>query len=181
MRHFRVINLWEVDATIVFDQPLPALLPFVPVLRGGNNEATIRKALQQLRAHEELRDMETVLAFFSSLVLDSRLVQQIMRWDMAVLRESPWYQEIIEEGMARGLEQGMVRGELRMLVLSLEQRLGALPADLPDKLAQLTIDQIETLFLHALKVKTLEEFLENLPGKNGNGASHTNGADAVTC
>jgi hypothetical protein len=32
---FRVINLWEVDAEIVFEQSLDTLLPFVPVLKNG--------------------------------------------------------------------------------------------------------------------------------------------------
>lgn len=29
---YRVINLWEVDAELVLQQPLPPLLPFVPIL-----------------------------------------------------------------------------------------------------------------------------------------------------
>jgi predicted transposase YdaD len=45
---FRVINLWEVDAEIVFEQSLDTLLPFVPVLKGGGNEQTVRRALVQL-------------------------------------------------------------------------------------------------------------------------------------
>ena len=39
--------------------------------------------------------------FFATFVLESKLVQQIMRWDMAVLRESPCYQEIVNEGIKK--------------------------------------------------------------------------------
>lgn len=88
---YRVINLWEVDVEIAFQQSIPSLLPFVPILKGGAEESTIQQALQILRANEQLSQLETVLAFFATFVLDSALVQQIMRWDMAVLRESPWY------------------------------------------------------------------------------------------
>ncbi|MEA5608711.1 Rpn family recombination-promoting nuclease/putative transposase [Nodularia spumigena] len=102
IQDYRVINLWEVDVSIAFEQPLPSLLPFVPILKGGENESTIREALQILRADEQLNQLETVLAFFATFVLDSALVQEIMRWDMAVLRESPWYKEIEQ----RGVEQG---------------------------------------------------------------------------
>jgi predicted transposase YdaD len=49
---------------------------------------------------EQLSQLETVLAFFATFVLDSALVQQIMRWDITVLRESPWYQQILREGEA---------------------------------------------------------------------------------
>ncbi|MDF5728953.1 MAG: Rpn family recombination-promoting nuclease/putative transposase [Rhizonema sp. PD38] len=110
---YRVINLWEVNVNIVFEQPLPSLLPFVPILQGGDNESTIREALRILRGDEQLNQLETVLAFFATFVLESALVQEIMRWDMAVLRKSPWYQEIEQRGVERGLRMGEERG-LRM-------------------------------------------------------------------
>jgi predicted transposase YdaD len=67
---------------------LPSLLPFVPVLKGGGEEAIVQQAVQLLRADEQLSQLEPLLAFFASFVLSTRLVQQIMRWDMAVLQES---------------------------------------------------------------------------------------------
>ncbi|MBD2201250.1 Rpn family recombination-promoting nuclease/putative transposase [Calothrix sp. FACHB-1219] len=102
IQDYRVINLWEVDVNIAFEQPLPSLLPFVPILKGGENESIIREALRILRDDEQLNQLETVLAFFATFVLESALVQEIMRWDMAVLRESPWYQEIEQRGVERG-------------------------------------------------------------------------------
>ncbi len=95
---YRVINLWEVDVNIAFEQPLPSLLPFVPILKGGEDESKIREALRILQADEQLNQLETVLAFFATFVIHSALVQQIMRWDMTVLRESPWYQEFYKKG-----------------------------------------------------------------------------------
>jgi predicted transposase YdaD len=107
---YRVINLWQVEAEVVFQQPLPSLLPFVPVLRGGGEESLVRRALQVLRTDEQLGELEPLLAFFATFVLEIPLVQQIMRWDMAVLRESPWYQEILREGLQQGLQQGIQQG-----------------------------------------------------------------------
>lgn len=57
------------DVNVVFEQPLPSLLPFVPILQGGENESTIGEALQILRADEQLNQLETVLAFFAPFVL----------------------------------------------------------------------------------------------------------------
>ncbi len=79
---YRVIHLWEIDVNIPFRQSLPSLLPFVPILKGGDNESTIREALQILRQDEDLNQLETVLAFFATFVLESALVKDIMRWDM---------------------------------------------------------------------------------------------------
>ncbi|MDF5719099.1 MAG: Rpn family recombination-promoting nuclease/putative transposase [Rhizonema sp. PD37] len=123
LQDYRVINLWEVDVNIVFEQPLPSLLPFVPILQGGENESTIREALRILRGDEQLNQLETVLAFFATFVLESALVQEIMRWDMAVLRESPWYQEIEQRGVERGLRMGEERGRREEILSNIEMSL----------------------------------------------------------
>jgi len=67
---YHVINLWEVDVKIALSQPIPSLLPFVPILKGGGEESTVRQALQMLRADEKLSQLETVMAFFATFVLD---------------------------------------------------------------------------------------------------------------
>jgi predicted transposase YdaD len=118
---YHVINLWEVEAELVFQQPLPSLLPFVPILRGGGEESTVRRALQVLRTNQQLNELESLLAFFATFVLETPLVQQIMRWDMAVLRESPWYQEILQQGQQEGMRQGLLIG----IALGLELKFGA--------------------------------------------------------
>lgn len=68
-----------------YSRPSTGLLPFVPVLKGGDDEVAVRRALRALRADERLSELEPLLAFFASFVLETRVVQQIMRWDMAVL------------------------------------------------------------------------------------------------
>ena len=69
----------------------------------------IQQALQELRADEDLRDLEPLLSFFASFVLKLPVVQPIMRWDMAVFRESPWYQEIWKEGLQQGRQKAEVQ------------------------------------------------------------------------
>lgn len=73
-----------VDINIVFNQPLPSLLPFVPILQGGENESTIREALRIFRADEQLNQLETVLAFFATFVLESTLVQVVSNIEMSL-------------------------------------------------------------------------------------------------
>jgi predicted transposase YdaD len=149
-RDDRVINLWEVNVSLVFTQPIPPLLPFVPVLQGGNNEIMVRRALHELRSDEQLHDLESLLAFFASFVLQSQLIQQIMRWDMIVLEESPWYQEIV----SRGQHQERVR----MLLLILEQRFGTVPDQLSDQLAGIDLDSLDELAKQAITLPSLAAF-----------------------
>jgi predicted transposase YdaD len=74
LQEFHVINLWEIDAETVFEQSLDTLLPFVPILKDGGNQQTVKRALVQLQQNEELVELESLLGFFASFVLDTELV-----------------------------------------------------------------------------------------------------------
>jgi predicted transposase YdaD len=167
IQDYRVINLWEVDVNIVFDVPLPSLLPFVPILKGGENESTIREALRMLRADEQLNQLETVLAFFATFVLESALIQEIMRWDMTVLRESPWYQEILREGEAQGEARGEVRGEVRGIIssieTSLEAKFGSDGLELMSLISQISdLEQLKEILRRIVVANTIEDLRDIL-------------------
>ncbi|MGL5035330.1 MAG: Rpn family recombination-promoting nuclease/putative transposase, partial [Microcystaceae cyanobacterium] len=158
---YQVINLWEIDVNIVFQDNIDSLLPFTPILKGGNSETNLRQAVIKLRNNEQLMDLEPLLSFFASFVLEIPLIQQIMRWDMTVLRESPWYQEILKEGLEKGeqqglqqglrqgLQQGLQRGrqqEAENLILrQLGKRLGEIEFSIKQKIQTLSIDKLEML------------------------------------
>ncbi|WP_392483067.1 Rpn family recombination-promoting nuclease/putative transposase [Nostoc sp. C110] len=161
IQDYRVINLWEIDAEIVFQQPLPSLLPFVPILRGGAEVSVMQRALKALRADAQLNQLESLLAFFASFVLETPLVQQMMRWDMAILRESPWYHEIEQRGIQEGAR--------RQLIRVLEQRFGEIPHEVEVRLEGKNVEQLEILMDSALAeltggiaVNSFEEFIKIL-------------------
>ncbi|NET64917.1 MAG: Rpn family recombination-promoting nuclease/putative transposase [Moorea sp. SIO1G6] len=172
---YRVINLWEVDAELVLEQPLPPLFPFVPILKGGGSESKLRSAVQALRADQTLNQLEPLLAFFASFVLEIPLIQQIMRWDMTVLRESPWYQEILQEGLAQGIEQGIQQGIEQGIEQGIQQerrgslerilklRFSEIPVEISVRIQALTLEQLEELMATALTVNSLDEFTQHLP------------------
>lgn len=155
IQEYRVINLWEVDVNIALQLQMPSLLPFVPMLKGGENEPIIREALQILRADEELNKLETVLAFFATFVLDAALVQDIMRWDMAVLRESPWYREIDQ----RGRQEQMLSTIERLL----EAKFGTEGLELMSRVSQITdLDRLQEIICTIAMRSTIEELQESL-------------------
>ncbi|HLP90930.1 MAG TPA: Rpn family recombination-promoting nuclease/putative transposase [Nostocaceae cyanobacterium] len=159
IQDYRVINLWEVDVNIVFDQPLPSLLPFVPILKGGNNEPIIREALRILRTDEQLSQLETVLGFFATFVLDSALVQQIMRWDMIILEQSPWYQEILHKGEERGERKEL----LSSLELMLEMKFGEEGLKLMPLISPITdLQKLREIRLAIKNVSSLDELRQIL-------------------
>lgn len=185
---FKVINLWEVDANLAFTAELAPLLPFTPILKGGGDEATVKKALHLMRAKQDFAELESLLAFFASFALELQVIQRIMRWDMAVIRESPWYHEILQEGvelgMEQGIEQGMEQGieqgieqgrrqELEeMLRHLLEHRFSAFPVDISDQLAELSIEQLRQVVDYSLDAPSLpavEAFCSKLVSSTRNG------------
>ena len=175
---FRVINLWEVEAELVFERSLNTLMPFVPILKGGGEEPVVRRALEVLRQDEQLNQMEPLLAFFASFVMDTELVAQIVRWDMTVLRESPWYQEILQqgeqkgkaEGIAEGIAEGRTEGrteEGRSLVLrQLARRVGTLPASVAAQVQALELPQLEALGEALLDFAQLSDLTDWLQGNS---------------
>jgi predicted transposase YdaD len=147
-----------VEVERVFEQPLPSLLPFVPILKGGGEESQVREALRCLRQEERFNELESLLAFFATFVLESELVQQIMRWDMAVLLESPWYRQILQEGEKIGRKEGRQEGLLEGISTGLELKFGTEGLQLMPEIQAL--DSLETLeaILKAIKtVKTIDE------------------------
>ena len=138
---YRVINLWQVDVSIVFDQSISTLLPFVPVLQGGGDPEVVQRAVQLLRLDESLSELEPLLGFFASFVLDTELVSQILRWDMAVLRESPWYQEIRQEGE----QTGALREAQALILRLLTRRIGDVALALQSQVQALSLAQLEAL------------------------------------
>ncbi|MBR8826542.1 MAG: DUF4351 domain-containing protein [Gomphosphaeria aponina SAG 52.96 = DSM 107014] len=165
---YKVINLWEIDAKIVFEQELTTLLPFVPILKGGGDEMVVRQAVQLLRDNEKLEELEPLLSFFASFVLSIPLVQQIMRWDMVVLRESPWYQEILKEGLTRGekqgIEQGIEQEGIKLVSKLIQRRFGEISPALMLQIQQLKLDKLENLaeeLLDITKIEQVEKWLQD--------------------
>jgi predicted transposase YdaD len=95
----------------------------------------------QLQKNEQLVELESLLGFFASFVLETELVQQIMRWHMTVLRESPWYREIQQEGEQRG----RLEGEQSVILRQLARRIGNVSSDQQAQVKSLSIYQLEVL------------------------------------
>ncbi|BDA74883.1 hypothetical protein RIVM261_084920 [Rivularia sp. IAM M-261] len=162
---YRVINLWEVDVQLAF-QKVSSLIPFAPILKNGDNEETIQQALRVMRADEKLSELETVLGFFATFVLDSAIVQSIMGWNMAILQESPWYQqfgkECEERGEQRGEERGKVIGEQRGIIsaieLGLDLKFGAEGLELMQPVSQIAdLEKLKTIKNAIKNAQSLDE------------------------
>ncbi len=190
-RDYRVINLWEVEAGQVLAERLTPLFPFVPVMRGGTEERVLRQALEGLRAAPDLADLEPLLAFFARFVRDSEFIRRLMRWDMTILRQSPWYEEILEEGREIGRQEGVQEGRQvglqegrqvglqegrqvglqegarqameESIVRVLRHRFGPPPDDIHPALRELPLTALQGLIDVALDAASWDDFRSRLP------------------
>lgn len=98
------------------------------------------------------------MAFFATFVLDSALVQQIMRWDMAILRESPWYQQILREGEERGRQEGRQEEIVSGIELALEIKFGTEGLQVMPEISQISdLDRLRAIQQGIKSVNTLDE------------------------
>ncbi len=98
------------------------------------------------------------MAFFATFVLDSALVQQIMRWDMAILRESPWYQQILREGEERGRREGRQEEILSGIELALEIKFGTEGLQLMAEIFQISdLDRLKAIQQAIKSANNLDE------------------------
>ncbi len=85
------------------------------------------------------------------------LVQQIMRWDMAVLSQSPWYQQILKEGEQRGRREERLSG----IELGLEIKFGSEGLQLMPEISQISdLEQLKLIQQRIKTVNTLDELRE---------------------
>ncbi|WP_228055327.1 hypothetical protein [Gloeocapsopsis crepidinum] len=85
---------------------------------------------------------------FATFVLESMLVQEIMRWDMAVLRESPWYQD-----EQRGRREQMVSN----IATILEVKFGTEGLELMPQITQSDLAQLQEILRSIVAASTITE------------------------
>jgi len=86
---------------------------------------------------------------------------------MAVLRESPWYQEIVQEGFQQGVREGLVEAVLRVLQSRFELS-GSTVERLTLQLQKLgEVEVLRQLLVAAVTAEDIEQFQTALEHSNG--------------
>jgi predicted transposase YdaD len=157
-----IIRLWKVSAKKALALGDENLLPLIPLMDGGSEE--LRKSAQALRSiPNQVRQRELSLHFvmLGSLryrkpdIINLLLGGTTMIYSRQVLRETPFYQEILEEGREEGRTEAR-RALIEMAIRFAERRFGSNTAPVEE------INMIQNL--EALKQLCLE--VDQLPDVN---------------
>ncbi len=154
----QVIKLWELEADQVLAFNNPALLPFVPLMQGGNTEAMVRKCAERIRQEAQATELEAILAVFAGYVLDVELIKQILRWEMQIVQESPIIQELQQEWMEKGREEGKREATLEGLHQTLTIRFDIVLEEFDERFEPLDLKSLKELSEVALTAQTLTKF-----------------------
>ncbi|MEM1308409.1 MAG: DUF4351 domain-containing protein, partial [Cyanobacteria bacterium P01_H01_bin.153] len=152
-RHtFEVIRLWEQPTAAFLSSP--GLLPLAPLSQTSDRAATLRQVADQitrLKGRSTQSNVAASTAILSGLVLEKRLVQQILRREL--MQESVIYQDIkaeglqegLEQGLQQGLQQGLAQGERQLVLRQLDRQVGTVPLELSRQIEALSVEAIESL------------------------------------
>ena len=176
---FEVIPLWELDPREVIARGLKGVYPLLPLMKGEEREVEVvleesqRLILEEIEDRQERADAYVALRVLSEIVYPGALVRRILQ-RREIMLESPFYREILEEGRATGLQEGMEKGmdeRLREDVLEvLEVRFGRVPADVEEQVRRLRGRKtVEGWLRRAVVVESLQIFGEELGRGKGEG------------
>ncbi len=167
---FQVISLWELDAKQALAFNNPAVLPFIPLMNGGDTVEILRTCVGRVKIEKYAAELKELLAVLASYVIDKQLVNQITEVGVEIIEESPlfqWFLEIKSEeyreegrkvGRKEGRKEGMVNGMLNSLLQLLTFRFEISREYFDSHLQTMELKSIEQLYKTALGVQSLTEF-----------------------
>ena len=162
---FQVIRLWELDAQQILTLSNPALLPFVPLMKGGNTGPVLQECAARLHTQPNAEELEAILSMFASYVMESPLINHILRSNamIEILRESPFFKEVLwPKFIEYERELGRQEGQYQMLLEDLQDLL-AFRFSVPvghfgNQLPRLNLKALEQLRKAAFTVSSRAEF-----------------------
>jgi len=171
---FKVIALWELEAKKALAFNNPAMLPFVPLMQGGNTVEMLQTCAERIRQEEHAEELEMFLGLLASYALDRKLVQQILRCNMEFVENSPLFQDILaqltekirhkmteevrQEIRDESRKEGGRQSMLNALQQILTSRFSVDSTHFDKHFQSLDLKSFEELFKIALNAQTLAEF-----------------------
>ena len=110
--HFRSIELSELLPEDLLKIGHPGLLPLLPLTKGGASREVTQRMFTEIEATNQA-ELLTIGSTLASLVFskenpaDLEWLHRRLHEMNNILRESPFYQEILQEGREEGLQEGL--------------------------------------------------------------------------
>ncbi|MBD2186005.1 Rpn family recombination-promoting nuclease/putative transposase [Planktothrix sp. FACHB-1355] len=136
VHQYNVIRLWEQDPAIFLDNP--GLLPLAVLTKSDSPRTLLERVAERLDRIENTQRRQGVAActgILAGLRLEANLIRSILRVD--IMRQSAFYQDIIQEGR---------QDEALLFVTRLLQRkFGEIDVVIQEKIRSLSVEELENL------------------------------------
>ncbi len=179
--HYNVIRIYELEGEAFLSPDAVGLLPFTALMKPPEDmtpQTWVEKCIETTQTVDVDREMRATLLFalslFGSLVHPNDFFQDPLL--EAIMQESPFYEQVIQRGIAQGDERGFERGiaqgiEQGARQMSIESTLATLKARFPDadvnallpKLEAIAdINQLKQVNLNASLAPSFQDFQETI-------------------
>ena len=158
--HFRLARIYEFDAREIIREGSLCLMPFVPLMRHGEELITEADRLlyESRLPRGDKADMLTAMAILSGLV-SSQLPQSLLARRRDIMIESAAYDLIKQEGLQEGIEEGMLRKSREDVLEVLEARFDFIPKPVRTVISAIDdLDILKALLRKAITVESLDHF-----------------------
>jgi predicted transposase/invertase (TIGR01784 family) len=124
IHRYRVIRLWEQSSEVLLKKG--GLLPLAILTKSEEQIIRLREVAKELDKIENQgmrANLMAATAVFAGLVMEPEMIKTILRSD--IMKESAFYQEILQEGRQESLQKGRLEGKLEVArrLLQLEMSL----------------------------------------------------------
>ncbi len=153
---FEVIRLWEEPTQLFLESP--GLLPLAVLTQAPDPSQTLRQVASRIDVILDRQVQSNVAAasgILAGLTLEKDFINQVLRRE--IVEQSVIYQEWREEFLQEGRQEGRQEEGRSLILRQLTRRFGAVPEDLSDRLAALSLERLEALGEALLDFRALSD------------------------
>jgi predicted transposase YdaD len=158
---FAEVRLWELEPADYLAAGETALLPLVPLMGAQPSAEALAQAVTAVAAVSETAeraDLYTGLSVLGALRYSRELIRSLIRRE--AMKESPIYQEILEEGA--------VQQSRDYIVDVLSVRFGEVPPEIAGELAEVAdLETLRHLLRLAVRCESIADFRAQMASREG--------------
>jgi predicted transposase YdaD len=154
---YDVIRMWEQNPAMFLKQE--GLLPLATLCRAESGEKLLSEVaarINQIKSRERRREELNWSRVLAGLRYDKSLINKILK-ESDMLEESVIYQDILQKGKRRGLQEGAEEEARKVALRLLELRLGKPPRTAQRLIERLAVEQLEALCEALLDFQTKDD------------------------
>jgi len=165
--NYDVIKVWELRSKMVFEKELAGLYALTPLMPDANLDECREKLIGAIEQNLISSNSYMCMATLASLIHPKKVVKNMIQDKL--LEQTPFYKDVLEEGMEKGreegIEKGMEKGAESGILTVLAARFGAVSDRLSERIHRIrerNAKVLTELMKLAATAKDIGEFEQKL-------------------